>query len=102
LSGELFQILTGINLPDVPYRGLSAGGYADLMAGIVQVAFDNLMGSIELVRAGKLKMLAVTTKSRAPAVPDVPSIGELWLDMRQARLVALALLEGRPPKSSTR
>jgi tripartite-type tricarboxylate transporter receptor subunit TctC len=76
LSGELFQILTGIKLQHVPYRGLSMGGYADLMAGNVQVAFDNLMGAIELVRAGKLKILAVTTKARAPALPDVPSISE--------------------------
>jgi tripartite-type tricarboxylate transporter receptor subunit TctC len=59
----------------VPYRG-SSGIYPDLMTGKVHVLFDNLPGSVEFVKAGKLKALGVTTAKRNAALPDVPAIGE--------------------------
>jgi tripartite-type tricarboxylate transporter receptor subunit TctC len=76
LSAELFKAMTGIELLNVTYRGMAAGAYTDLMTGRVQVAFDNLPGSIGFVRAGKLRALAVTTTTRSEALPGVPSIAE--------------------------
>ena len=64
LSGELFMAMTGVKLTHVPYRG-SAPALTDMIAGQVQVLFDNLPSSIEHVRAGKLRALAVTTEKRS-------------------------------------
>jgi tripartite-type tricarboxylate transporter receptor subunit TctC len=75
MSGELFKAMAGINMLHVPYRGLAAGGYADLMTGIVHVTFDNLPPSIELIRAGKLRALAVTSTTRSEALPELPTVG---------------------------
>jgi len=75
VCGELFKMMTGINMAHVPYRG-SAPMLTDLMGGQVQVAFDNLPASIEFIRAGKLRPLAVTTATRSEALPNVPTIGE--------------------------
>jgi tripartite-type tricarboxylate transporter receptor subunit TctC len=75
LSGELFKFMTKIEMVHVPYRG-SAAAYPDLMAGSVYVLFDNLAGSIELTRAGKLRALGVTTATRWDALPDIPAIAE--------------------------
>jgi tripartite-type tricarboxylate transporter receptor subunit TctC len=75
LSGELFKFMTKIEMVHVPYRG-SAAVYPDLMAGSVHVLFDNLAGSIELARAGKLRALGVTTAKRWDALPDIPAIAE--------------------------
>jgi tripartite-type tricarboxylate transporter receptor subunit TctC len=76
MSAELFKAMTNIELLNVTYRGMAGGGYTDLMTGRVQVAFDNLPGSIGYVRVGKLRALAVTTATRSEALPDVPSIAE--------------------------
>jgi len=59
MSGELFKTMAAVDIVHVPYRGLAAGGYADLMTGTVHVTFDNLPPSIELIRAGKVRALAV-------------------------------------------
>ena len=75
MSGELFKMMTKLDLLHVPYRG-SAGIYPDLMTGKVHVLFDNLPGSIEFVKTGKLRALAVTTAKRNAALPDVPTVGE--------------------------
>jgi tripartite-type tricarboxylate transporter receptor subunit TctC len=75
VSGELFQLMTGIKMLHVPYRG-SPPALTDLMAGREQVMFDNLASSIALIRAGKLRALGLTSKSRSDALPDVPSISE--------------------------
>lgn len=76
MSAELFKAMTNIELLNITYRGMAAGGYTDLMTGRVQVAFDNLPGSIGYVRAGKLRALAVTTATRSEALPDVPAVAE--------------------------
>ena len=75
VSGELFKMMTGIDMVHVPYRG-AAPAVADLIAGQVQVVFDNLPGSIEYIRAGRLRALAVTTTMRSPALPDVPTVAD--------------------------
>ena len=75
LSGELFKMTTGINLVHVPYRG-SAPALTDLLGGQVQVYFPGMTGTIEYIRSGKLRALAVTTATRAQALPDLPTVGE--------------------------
>jgi tripartite-type tricarboxylate transporter receptor subunit TctC len=75
LSGELFKILTGVSMLQVPYRGTSAA-LTDLIGGQVHVLFDNLPSSIEYIKSGRLRALAVTTSARSPALPAVPAVGE--------------------------
>jgi tripartite-type tricarboxylate transporter receptor subunit TctC len=75
LSGELFMAMTGVELVHVPYRG-TAPALTDLLAGEVQVLFDNLPGSIGYIRSSKVRALGVTASKRVPALPDVPTIGE--------------------------
>jgi tripartite-type tricarboxylate transporter receptor subunit TctC len=75
VSGELFKMMTGVQMVHVPYRG-AAPAVADLIGGQVQVVFDNLPGSIEYIRAGRLRALAVTTTMRSAALPDVPTVAE--------------------------
>ena len=75
LAGELFKMMAGIEMVHVPYRG-SGPMLVDLLGGQVQVAFDNLPSSIEYIRAGKLRPLAVTTATRLDALPDVPVLSE--------------------------
>jgi tripartite-type tricarboxylate transporter receptor subunit TctC len=75
VSGELFKLLTGVNMQHVPYRG-SAPMLTDLLAGQVQVAFDNLQPSMPHIKAGTLRALAVTTAARSPALPDLPPVGD--------------------------
>jgi tripartite-type tricarboxylate transporter receptor subunit TctC len=75
LSGELFKLLTGINMQHVPYRG-SAPMLTDLLAGQVQVTFDNLQPSMPHINAGTLRALAVTTATRSEALPNLPTVGD--------------------------
>ena len=75
LSGELFKLMTGVDMQHVPYRG-SAPMLTDLLAGQVQVAFDNLQPSIPHIKADKLRALAVTTATRSDALPDLPTIAD--------------------------
>jgi tripartite-type tricarboxylate transporter receptor subunit TctC len=75
LAGELFNMMAGVNLVHVPYRG-SAPALTDMLGGQVQVMFDALPSSIEHVRSGKLRALAVTTAARSPALPDIPTLGD--------------------------
>ena len=75
LAGEMFKQATGIEMPHVPYRG-SAAVITDLVAGQVDVVFDNLPSSIEQVRAGNLRALAVTSAKRSAAIPDAPTLQE--------------------------
>ena len=75
LAGELFKIMTGVNFAHVAYRG-AAPALTDLLSGQVQVLFEPLPASIEHIKAGSLRGLAVTTATRAPALPDLPTVGE--------------------------
>jgi tripartite-type tricarboxylate transporter receptor subunit TctC len=75
LSGELFKIMTGIDILHVPYRG-AAAALTDLIAARVQVYFDLMPNSIAHVRSGKVRPLAITTATRSGALPDLPSVGD--------------------------
>ncbi|MBW8267956.1 Bug family tripartite tricarboxylate transporter substrate binding protein [Caldovatus aquaticus] len=75
LAGELFKHRTGVNLVHVPYRG-AAPAMNDLIAGRLDVMFDTLTVSASHLRAGTIRALGVTTRSRAAAIPDVPPIAE--------------------------
>jgi tripartite-type tricarboxylate transporter receptor subunit TctC len=75
MAGELFKMLTGIDMVHVPYRG-AAPALTDLLAGQVQIMFDNMTSSVEHVRAGRLRGLAVTTAARSEALPDIPIVGD--------------------------
>ena len=75
LTSELFQMMAKVKLRHIPYRG-SAPALQGLVAGDVDVMFDNLGVSLPLVQAGKLKLLAVASPSRLPSLPDVPTIAE--------------------------
>lgn len=75
MAGELFKMMAGVNMVHVPYRG-SSPALTDLMGGQVQVMFDTVSSSIEHIKAGKLRPLAVTTTSRLSVLPGVPAISE--------------------------
>jgi tripartite-type tricarboxylate transporter receptor subunit TctC len=75
LSGELFKMMAGINMVHVPYRG-EAPALTDMLGGQVQAMFGTMPASIEYVRAGKLRPLAVTSARRSELLPDLPTVGE--------------------------
>ncbi len=75
MAGELFKSMTNTFMVHLPYKG-SPPAVTDLMAGNVDIMFDNLPSSINFIRAGKLKALAVTSAKRSPAFPDLPTIAE--------------------------
>ena len=76
VAGELFKLMAGVNLLHVPYRG-SAPALTDLLGGQVQVMFDAMPSSIEHIRAGRLRPLAVTTAARSEALPEIPSLSDV-------------------------
>jgi tripartite-type tricarboxylate transporter receptor subunit TctC len=75
LSGELFSMMTGVNIVHVAYRNQTQA-VTDQIAGQIQIGFDAMPTTLEHTRAGKLRALAVTTATRSPALPDVPSVGD--------------------------
>jgi tripartite-type tricarboxylate transporter receptor subunit TctC len=75
VTGELFKMMTGVNMLHVPYRG-APPALTDLIGGQVHVMFDNMPSSIEHIRAGRLRPLAVTSAARLQALPDIPTVGD--------------------------
>ena len=75
VAGELFKIMTGVNMVHVPYRG-GVPALTDLLGGQVQVYFGALSGSLEHIKTGRIRGLAVTTATRLEALPDIPTVGE--------------------------
>src|SRR5262249_49242764 len=75
VSGELFKMMAGVNMVHVPYRG-AAPALADLLAGQVQVTFASMTSSVEYIRAGRLRALAITTATRSEVLPDIPTVAE--------------------------
>jgi tripartite-type tricarboxylate transporter receptor subunit TctC len=75
LSSELFKMMAGVNMLHVPYRG-AAPALTDLLGGRVQAMFGTMTGSIDYIRTGRLRALAVTTATRSEALPGVPRVGE--------------------------
>jgi len=92
---ELFRSRTGIDMVHVPYRG-AGPAVVDLLAGQVQVYFGTFAASIEQVRAGKLRALAVSTATRAPVLPDVPAIAEYLPGFEASIYVGIAAPRGTP------
>jgi tripartite-type tricarboxylate transporter receptor subunit TctC len=95
LAGELFKMMAGVNLTHVSYR---SGGPAltDLLGGQVQVMFPATVASIEHVRAGTLRALAVTTATRSEALPDIPTVGESLPGYEASAWFGVAAPKGTP------
>jgi tripartite-type tricarboxylate transporter receptor subunit TctC len=75
MAGELFKLMAGVDMVHVPYRG-QGPALTDLLGGQAQVMFATTPGTTEYITAGRLRALAVTTATRAEALPDVPTVGE--------------------------
>jgi tripartite-type tricarboxylate transporter receptor subunit TctC len=95
LSGEMFKMLAGVEMNHVPYRG-SAPMLTDLLGGQVQVAFDNLPASIEYIKVGRLRALAVTTDVRSDTLPDVPTLGESLQNYESSSWLAVGAPKNTP------
>jgi len=95
LSGEMFMAMTGIKMTHVPYKG-AGPALTDLIAGTVDVIFDNLPSSIEHIRGGKLRAIAVTTEKRSPALPDTPSVGETVPGYEASAWFGIGVPKGTP------
>jgi len=95
ICGELFKMLSGVNLVHVPYRG---GGPAlvDLLGGQVQVMFVGVTELIEHIKAGRLRALAVTTATRSPALPDIPTVGEFVAGYEAITFYGIGAPKGTP------
>ena len=96
MSGELFKTMAAVDIVHVPYRGLAAGGYADLMTGMVHVTFDNMPPSLELIRAGKLRALAVTSATRSQAMPELPTVADFLPGYEASAWYGIAAPAGTP------
>jgi tripartite-type tricarboxylate transporter receptor subunit TctC len=97
MAGELFKMMTGIDMTHVPYRG-SAPALTDLIGGQVQVMFDALLSSIAQIRAGKLRPLAVTTAKRSGALPDIPTVGDFVPGYEASAWYGLGAPRNTPPE----
>jgi tripartite-type tricarboxylate transporter receptor subunit TctC len=97
LSGEMFMAMTGVKLVHVPYRG-SAPALTDMISGQVQVMFDNLPSSLQHIRSGALRALAVTTAAPSPQLPDVPTVAETVPRFDASAWHGMAAPKGTPPE----
>ncbi len=95
MSGELFKMLTGINMVHVPYRG-GALALTDVMGGQVQVMFDNIPTSAEHIKAGKLRGLAVTSTARSEVLPDLPTVADFLPGYEASAWYGLGAPKGTP------
>ena len=95
LSGELFKLMTGVELTHVPYRG-SAPALTDMISGTVHVMFDNMPSSLPHVQGGKLRALAVTTAKRSDALPDVPTVGDTVAGYEASAFFGMGAPKGTP------
>jgi len=95
MAGELFKTMTGVNMTQVPYRGL-APALTDLLGGQVQVIFSSIPAAIEYIRAGKLQALAVTSAVRAEALPDLLTVGEFVPGFETSQWYGIAVPKSTP------
>jgi tripartite-type tricarboxylate transporter receptor subunit TctC len=95
LSGELFKMMTGVDLTHVPYRG-SAPALTDMLSGQVHVMFDNMPPSLPHIQAGKLRALAVTTAQRSATLPDVPTVAETVPGYEASAFFGMAVPKNTP------
>ena len=97
LAGELFKMMTGVDMAHVPYRG-GAPALIDLLSGRVQVRFGVLPESIALIKEGKLRALAVTTATRNEYLPDVPTVNDYVKGYEASSVQGIAAPKGTPPE----
>jgi tripartite-type tricarboxylate transporter receptor subunit TctC len=97
ITGELFKLMTGIQMLHVPYRG-GAPALTDLMGGQVQVMFSPLPESVAAIKGGKVRALAVTTASRVPAFPDLPTVAESVPGFESSTWQGIGAPEKTPPE----
>ena len=97
IFGELFKMMTGINLVHVPYRG-AGPALVDLLAGQVQIMFDTVSGSIGHITAGKLRPLGVTTAERSEALPDIPTVGDFVPGYEASTFHGMGAPRNTPPE----
>jgi tripartite-type tricarboxylate transporter receptor subunit TctC len=97
VTGELFKMMTGVNLTHVPYRG-AGPAITDLLGGQIQVTFTDMAASIEYIRAGRLRALAVTTPTRSEALPDIPTVGDFVSGFEASQWVGLCAPKNTPPE----
>lgn len=95
LAGEIFQSMTGTKLTHVPYRG-TAPAMADLISGQVQVIFDNVATSLAHIRAGKIRAIATTTRTRLPLLPDVPPVADTLPGYEAISFYGIGVPKGTP------
>jgi len=95
VTGEYFKMLTGVNMVHVPYRG-APQALTDLLGGQVQLMFDNLPSSIDLIKAGKLRALGVSSPARLDGLPEVPTIGETVHGFETVAFAGLGAPKGTP------
>jgi tripartite-type tricarboxylate transporter receptor subunit TctC len=95
ISCELFKMMTGVNLVHVPYKG-GAPAVADLIAGHVQVIFAPVSESIQQIKAGKLRALAVTTAARLDVLPDVPTVASFVPGYEASGFAGIGVPKGTP------
>jgi tripartite-type tricarboxylate transporter receptor subunit TctC len=95
VAGELFKFMAGVDMFQVPYRG-EAPALTDLIANQVDVCFGTLGGSIEYIRAGKLRALAVTASKRVEVLPGIPTVGEFIPDYEVSAWDGLVAPKGTP------
>jgi tripartite-type tricarboxylate transporter receptor subunit TctC len=96
MSAELFKLMANVPLLNVTYRGMGGGAYTDMLSGRVQVAFDNLPGSMGYIRSGQFRALGVTTALRSDALPDVPTIAESLPGYEVSAFYGLNVAKGTP------
>ena len=95
VTGEFFKMLTGIQMQHIPYRG-APPALTDLIAGQVDVMFDNLPSSIEHIRSGRLRPLGVCSTTRLPALPDVPPVADFVPGFETSAFAGLGAPQGTP------
>jgi tripartite-type tricarboxylate transporter receptor subunit TctC len=95
VAGEMFKMMTGVSLQHVPYRG-QAPALADLIGGQVQVMFDSMPASIEHIRAGKVRALAVTTAARSDVLPQLPTVRDFVPDFEASAWYGVAMPANTP------
>ena len=97
IAGELFKMMTGVDMVHVPYRG-AALALTDLIGGQVQIMVDNMAASLEHIRAGRLRALEVTTAVRLEFLPDVPTVGESVPGYEASSMNGLGAPKNTPPE----
>jgi len=96
VTGEFFKMMSGVDMQHVPYRGAPLA-LTDLIAGQVHVMFDNLPSSIEHIKAGRLRALAVCAPKRLDAFPDLPAVAEFVPGFETSAFAGLGAPQGTPP-----